>query len=690
MNDPSAESLPRQSRRASLSGRVAVSVAIAGSDGRVLGSNDAWRQFFTNDSTGDAAFEQQLASQLDTTQVRSVMDALTAVLRGETQDARVPLPGYLDDIDATLELYSLSGSSRGDALAVVRPQPEQIDEDEDWLSELTSVMPIVFYVLTVDDTVSASYVSPGIGTLLGRTPGEVRASADAWNDLIHPDDRDHVIASRLRAAAEGEPLVVEYRALKADGAAVWLRDESIVVEREPGRRNQLGFMLDITARKQTDDQLVYQAFHDSLTGLPSRGLFLNRLEAGLARAERRGTNVAVLFLDLDRFKVVNDSLGHAAGDQLLVAVGNRIRTALRPSDTAARLGGDEFTVLVEDIDDPGVATRVAARLITELRLPFRIDGQPIYITTSVGIAFGKPGESLAGDVLRDADIALYRAKSEGRARYAVFDTTIDLRARERLRLETELRAALERDEFAIHYQPIVALSTGRIEAVEALLRWQHPERGMLLPGEFLTVAEESGLMNAIGQQLLEKACRQGRRWHDEFREREPIVVVVNVSANQFRQPGLAGRVRRALDESGLPPAFLRLEITEDLLTHDQAAGRATLLELKQVGVRVAIDGFGKGYSSLSYLADLPVDTLEIDRSFVSGEVEDGLSNTIMIAIASLARALGAGVSAEGIETQQQLAEVVAVGCSTGQGNYFSEAVTAEQLDALLAHPPGTD
>lgn len=438
---------------------------------------------------------------------------------------------------------------------------------------------------------------------------------------------------------------------------------------------------DITERKALEEQLQHQAFHDPLTDLPNRALFMDRLGHALTRADRLETKVAVLFTDLDNFKVVNDSLGHKAGDQLLVAVADRLKTCLRPEDTVARLGGDEFTILLEGVASVGNAAEVAERIAEELQPPFVLDGQEVFATTSTGIAVSSAAQGQPTDLLRHADLAMYRAKSNGKACYKVFEPSMSIDALERLELETELRRALGREEFRVYYQPEILLESGEIVGMEALVRWQHPKRGLLLPQEFLSIAEESNLILPIGQWVLREACHQFRTWQEQDPSTAPLVIGVNLSTREFFQPSLIADILR---ETGVDPQTLQLEITEGAIAYNHAQNANNMLRnLKALGVQLAIDDFGMGYSSLSYLKRFPVNVLKIDRSFVRELGKDLKDTKIVAAIIHLARALDLKVIAEGVETAEQVEQLRTMGCDVAQGYYFSEPLPSEAVWALL-------
>jgi diguanylate cyclase (GGDEF)-like protein len=433
------------------------------------------------------------------------------------------------------------------------------------------------------------------------------------------------------------------------------------------------------------EDAMHQAFHDSLTGLPNRALFMDRLDHALLHARRHGETIAVLFLDLDRFKVVNDSLGHLVGDHLLSAVATRIQACVRDEDTVARLGGDEFTVLLENVAEGDEAVRVAGRIASALGDAFRLGGLEVFVTASVGIALNTPNHDDGTALLRDADVAMYRAKPGGRSRYEIFDPSMNVAALERLALESDLHHAVGPGgcaEFQVHYQPLVELASGRVAGLEALVRWRHPRRGLLAPGAFVALAEETGLIVPLGRWVLREACRQARAWQGVAGGHR-LLMNVNLSARQLQDPDLATEVARTLAETGLAPNCLELEITESVLMSDAESSGRALAALQGLGVRLAIDDFGTGYSSLAYLKHLPVDTLKIDRSFVAGVARDPADAAIVGAVVTLARALGLAVTAEGVETAAELAHLQGLGCDRGQGYYFARPLPPEAATALI-------
>jgi diguanylate cyclase (GGDEF)-like protein/PAS domain S-box-containing protein len=442
---------------------------------------------------------------------------------------------------------------------------------------------------------------------------------------------------------------------------------------------------DVTQRKEAERRLLHDAFHDGLTCLPNRARFTDLVGRCIERAHRSvDYSFAVLFLDIDRFKVVNDSLGHSVGDELLVAIARRLEACVRPGDTVARLGGDEFTILVDGIGGMSEATSIATRLIAELRRPFVLSAREVFTSTSIGIALSRSQYEHADELLRDADLAMYRAKISGKSCYAVFDVAMHTRAMSVLQLETDLRHSLDRRDFVVRYQPMVSVKAGVIVGFEALVRWQHPERGLVSPDEFLAVAEESGLIVPLGAFVLREACAQLRRWQDSHPRDVPLTMSVNLSARQFVQRDLVEEVAAAITESGIASGSLRLEITEHVIIENTGTALTLFEELRALGVRLDLDDFGTGYSSLSSLHQLDVDALKIDRSFVQDIGEASERTEIVGAVLALAGSLGMEAIAEGVETVAQLETLRALGCNLVQGYLFGEALTRDAATALLA------
>jgi diguanylate cyclase (GGDEF)-like protein/PAS domain S-box-containing protein len=444
---------------------------------------------------------------------------------------------------------------------------------------------------------------------------------------------------------------------------------------------------DVVERQLTDDDIRHRALHDPLTGLPNRLLFLDRVgQATERQRRRRDILTAVLVLDLDRFKLVNESLGHRAGDELLAAAAPRLKQAVRSADTVAHLSGDEFGILLEDITGEQDAIEMAERIAGVFARPFVLDGDEHFVTTSIGIALAEGGER-GEDLLRDADAAMHRAKERGRARYELFDEALRGRALSRLRVENDLRRALDRDELTLHYQPLVSLRDRQMVSVEALVRWDHPERGRISPADFIPVAEENGLIEPIGRWVLEHACRQAAEWCRARPDAAPLTMGVNLSAAQLANPALAQTVATALRVSGLDPSCLALELTESMLVGDTEQLSETLVALKALGLRLVLDDFGTGYSSLSYLTRLPLDSLKVDRSFVDGLGTESRDTAVTEAIIAMSRALSLRVVGEGAETAQQVAELARLGCDLVQGFYFSRPVEAEEITRMLTEGP---
>ncbi|MBP1641654.1 MAG: diguanylate cyclase/phosphodiesterase with sensor(s) [Acidobacteria bacterium] len=514
------------------------------------------------------------------------------------------------------------------------------------------------------------YYSERWQRLIGAEPGTLGTSPDEWFARVHPEDLPH-LTERLdrHLAGETDHFEDEYRMLTAEGSYRWMLARGAAVWDAEGRPTRMaGSQTDITDRK----------VRDPLTGLPNRALFLDRVEHARARARRAGQGqFAVLFIDLDRFKMVNDSLGHSAGDQLLVQVSRRIEACLRGGDTVARLGGDEFTVLLEEIRTSDEALEITQRIHEALLHPFMVAGHELYVTASVGIALG---DRLAGDLtglLRDADTAMYRAKVSGRGRSQLFSGEMRSEVVARLQMENDLRRGFERREFEVHYQPIVSLADHTLDGFEALVRWHHPERGLLLPASFIGVAEETGVILPLGMWVLEEACAQLARWRAEDPAWEALTMSVNLSPRLFAQPDLVRQVAAALERAGLPARCLKLEITEGLLIEDPDQARAMIQELRAMGVSICLDDFGTGYSSLSYLNRFAVDVLKIDRSFIRDLTSDGDKAELVKNIVRLAADLQLTVIAEGVETAEQRRRLEQLDCLWMQGYEFSRPVPPE-------------
>ena len=543
-------------------------------------------------------------------------------------------------------------------------------------------------VIALDGDGTITFANPAAESMLGWRRGELLGREIA--ESVDPEGRDLMSATpewvhlpRLRA---GETLRIdEHVVTRRDGHPLDVALTASPVVREGGVVGAVVVFRDVRDRKTLERRLVHQAFHDPLTGLPNRALFLDRLEHARARSMRDGGTQAVLFLDVDRFKVINDSLGHRTGDQVLQTVASRLVGVLRPSDTVARFGGDEFTVLLEQVADAAEAAQTAERILRALQLPMEAAERDVVITASIGIAIAEPGNA-PGDLLAAADIAMYQAKSRGKNRYVIAAADADERALARLDLEMELRRAIDEHELEVHYQPVVEAKTGKLYGLEALVRWRHPTLGLLGPGHFMDVAEDTGLVLPLGDWVLEQACIAAVEWQRRHPS-SPIVMAVNLSARQFQQPDLCDRVAQVLNSTGLDPSLLALEITETVVMEDTNTTLATLRKLKQLKVRLSIDDFGTGYSSLSYLKRFPVDAVKIDKSFVDGLASGPVDREIVQAVIRLASAVGMQTIAEGVETTAQSEQLRLLGCTMLQGFLLSRPGSLDEIERLVGGTP---
>ena len=528
------------------------------------------------------------------------------------------------------------------------------------------------------------YYSTRWKQMIGYDDDEIGKDPQDWFTLVHPDDVENlknIIAAHIKEP--GIHIEAEYRIKHKDETYLWMLCRGLAVQDREGKPIRMaGSQTDITARKQMEEQLIYDAFHDGLTGLANRALFMDRLNVSFARKKRRKDyHLAVLFLDLDRFKNINDSFGHLFGNQLLAEVARRLNTNLRMGDTFARFGGDEFAILLDDIENPGFAKLVADRVHKELSAAFRINDQDVFITVSIGIAICE-GYSRPEDIVRDADIAMYKAKFSGRACNMLFDETMRKDVLSYLQLETDLRQAIDRQELMIYYQPIVSLENQEIKGFEALLRWHHPEKGFVPSSEFIPVAEETGLIVPIGNWVLFEACKQICQWQKHFPSDPPLSISVNVSNKQLVHPNFIDQVRTVLSRTGLHSSSLKLEITESFMIEDVKIEKV-LADLKEMNVQIHIDDFGTGYSSLSYINKFPVSALKIDRSFISKIGEQGEDSEIVKAIVSLADTLKMDVIAEGVEKSEHLSLLKALKCKYVQGYLFSHPLNSKEAAKLL-------
>ncbi|MBD0333942.1 MAG: EAL domain-containing protein [Cyanobacteria bacterium Co-bin13] len=526
------------------------------------------------------------------------------------------------------------------------------------------------------------YVSPSCRALLGYNPEELVGTSPY--DLFHPEECDRLRETIHRPALQNIGASTTYRIRHKSGEYIWLEtlSNSIldaadqVVQIQTSSRN-------VTEKIEIQNRLKYEALHDALTGLPNRNLLMERLALALERLQRHTDfNFAVLFLDLDRFKVINDSLGHQVGDDLLLAIAQKLSALVRTVDLAARLSGDEFVVLLEDIEGASDAVRIAERVLQDLQQPFTLQGREVFISTSIGIVIGSSHYQQGDELLRDADIALYRAKANGKACYAIFDPQMHLQVMREMHLENALRLALEQQQFILHYQPVVSLKTGRIKSFEALVRWLHPQQGLIYPGEFIPLAEETGLIVPLGNWILREACRQLSAWQTQYSIANALTLSVNLSPRQLKDSALVSELEAIFTATAISPECLTLEVTENILIEDIEHTIALLAAIRAHGVGLSIDDFGTGYSSLNYLHRFPFTALKIDQSFVSqlGQQEDpGIVRTIV----ALADSLGLDAIAEGIETDHQLTLLQNIDCECGQGYLFSRPLAAEQVETLL-------
>jgi diguanylate cyclase (GGDEF)-like protein/PAS domain S-box-containing protein len=527
------------------------------------------------------------------------------------------------------------------------------------------------------------YFSDRWKQMLGYADDDLKSDLDGWLGLVHKEDVEDVRNAIERHTLGATPhFSSEHRILHKDGTFRWVSARGLIVrdaDNEPVR--MAGSFTEITDRKTFENQLFHDAFHDNLTDLPNRALFTDRLNHAINRSRRKSAEpFAVLFLDFDRFKIINDTLGHQVGDRMLMEISRRLNKCLRPSDTIARFGGDEFAVLIEDLHDKKEVIMVTERIIESMRRPFLLEGHEIVSSASIGIAIGEGDYTHTEDVLRDADIAMYEAKRGGKDRFVVFNSAMGATVVRALQIENDLRRAIERDELRLVYQPIVDLSTGHIASFEALLRWRHPVQGEISPAEFVPVAEDSGLIQDIGLWVLEAACRQTVDWMEAYPDVPPIAMSVNVAPRQLGQPSLVGNVRRVLEETGVPPELLRLEITESAIMENRMLITERLEELKRLGVQLYVDDFGTGYSSLGHLQNFPIDALKIDRTFVFRMGQNGENSEIVRSVTALANSLNFKVVAEGIEHRHHLRILCSLHCQYGQGYLFSAPVEKEAAE----------
>lgn len=555
-------------------------------------------------------------------------------------------------------------------------------------------------IAVIDADGKRLYNSPSYERVLGYSQQELQTTSSM--EQIHPEDRARVVEAAEKARLTGRGERLEYRIRHKDGTWRVLESTASAILDSAGKTQSLVVVnRDITERKRAEDLLAHNALHDTLTNLPNRALFLDRVRHTLTLSQRHPSyKFAVLFIDIDQFKVFNDSLGHTAGDELLIQIGKRLSTSLRGIDmvarsgpqedsqiaanqeSLARLGGDEFTVLLEDIRDSSDAIRVAERIQERLALPFMVNSQEVVTTASIGVAFGAPSYAASEELVRDAEIAMYRAKREGKAQCRVFDAAMHASAIKRLRLETEMRQGLEQGEFRVHYQPIVSLQNENVVGFEALSRWQR-STGLVPPAEFITIADETGIILPLNRLLLRESCEQLRAWHSQFPSQPPLRISVNITPKQFAQADLVSQMASVLKETGIHPQNLDVEITETIAMGDADKAASVLADLKGLGVYLSIDDFGTGYSSLSRLQGFPVDAVKIDRAFISKMCVDAENREIVRIIIMLAHNLGLSVVAEGVETADQVAQLRELDCELAQGYFFARPADHKSTQEFL-------
>ncbi len=560
---------------------------------------------------------------------------------------------------------------------------QKLQESETRLESILNSLDDVVWSAAVEEF-QLLYLNPAAETVHGYPVSSFLSSSDLWLEVVHPADRHQMIHFFDQLLAVGS-LNVEYRILRPDGEIRWLKNRGHVITDDQGHPSRLdGIIYDITEQKRAQAQLLHDAFHDELTGLPNRNLMMERISQALKRQHRTPDyQFALLFIDLDRFKIINDSLGHIVGDQLLVAIAHLLENCVRTSDTVARLGGDEFTILLDDIQGIEDAIHVAERILETLKMPFQVGEHSVFTGSSIGIAHNSVQYDEATLLLRDADIAMYRAKSLGKGCFVVFSPEMHAQTLSLLKLERDLRSAVDRQEFVLHYQPIIDLQTGDLTDVEVLVRWQHPERGLVMPSEFIPLAEETGLIVEIGQWVLQEACQTLRVYQQQFASANELKFSVNLSSEQLQDPNFIQVVDRVLSQSGLDGRYLKLELTESMLMSHEEKYIETLQQLRDRNITISLDDFGTGYSSLSYLYRFPLDTLKIDQSFVSRMISQPKDAEIVNTIISLARTLNMDVIAEGIETEDEVIHLKKLGCERGQGYWFSPPMQQQKLEEHL-------
>ena len=596
--------------------------------------------------------------------------------------------GVQNDVTARVEAETALQEAHDELEQRVAERTASLRQQEQFLRNVLDTDPNLIFVKNAEGVYTLANQS--LASLYGVTPEDVVGKTDAdFNKnseetaQFMEDDRDVIRCQR-------EKFIPTEVLTDCEGRTHWLQTVKRPLASPDGTvQHLLGICTDITARKKAEDQIAHQAFHDPLTDLPNRALLLNRLEQALARSARTMNAIGLLFVDLDNFKVINDSLGHDAGDRLLQTIAERLNGCTRPGDTVARLGGDEFVILLEELCDAAEAEAVAQRATEAIHQSFRLGERDVFPGASIGLTLTALGDArTAGDLLRDADTAMYQAKLQGKGRYTLFDASMNTKAQERLELEADMREAIQSEEFVVHYQPLVDFQSGEMSGVEALVRWEHPTRGLISPAKFIPLAEETGLIVPLGRWVLRQACLEARRWQTTYPDAHDLVMSVNLSIRQMMEKDLITQVAAILEESGLAAEHLKLEITESMMLHDTGASIQTMTALQELGIRLAIDDFGTGYSSMSHLSQLPLNTLKIDRSFVNRIGVSDNDEAVIRAIIILARTLRLSVTCEGIETQEQFTYLQDLGCDTAQGYLMHKPLPVAQIEALLKGEKG--
>lgn len=663
-------------------------IAVLDSAGTIIDVNRAWREFADDNGLtmpdycigANYVAVARAARGRSSDGARQVADALDALLAGKRDQFHLEYPCHSPDRARwyTLRAVRIPGGGRArvavahEDVTACRLAQEKVRESEQLFRLMVEGSEQLFF-FTLDLDQRFRYLSPSVQTVSGYSAEELLGEQYT---LLLPQDAAPTLHSPDASAAPSLETVLRHK----DGRSVTVEVVAGPIRRAGRVLGRHGFVRDISQRAALENKLAYQAFHDDLTGLPNRALLMDRLQQATQAAQRHpDQQFAVLLMDLDRFKLVNDSLGHSVGDLVLVEVGKRLQHCVRPEDTITRLGGDEFCILLESVPDAMEAVRIAKRIEQALREPIRIGDRRIFPGASIGIALSETGFRQPEDMLRNADVAMYRAKSMGTG-YQLYDQQMHAHALQRLELESELRRALERDELYIEYQPIVSLRTGRTAGFEILTRWNHPRLGRVRPDIFIPVAEEIGTVLAVDSWALRQACRQLQEWRKRYGDL-PLRMSVNLSGREFEQPGLVDRIREVLDETALDPAYLRLEITESVLLGSAQDVTELLHQLRALDIQLQIDDFGTGYSSLSYLHRFPIDALKIDRSFVSGQGSE--SEALLGTIVNLAHSLGMDAVGEGVETLEQKHRLEEIGCDLGQGYLFSPPISAAEAEAIV-------